>query len=132
MSELEERDHSAVQSSEDGVWDSELVFNLFIEGEPPESIAEEKKHKPEVQVAPVSTETENAQESDDSVNGDFLSLAAKGDVNFYDKAVTDRLAALAKEYTDPECPYYPLIMQAKTAAKDWFTAEFAKKVGRYS
>lgn len=132
MSELEEQDHSAVQSSEDGVSDSEIVFNLFIEGEPPESIAEESKDKPEVQVAPVSTETEKAQKSDESVDGDFLSLAATGDVDFYDKAVTDRLAALAKKYTDPECAYYPLIIQAKTATKDWFTAEFAKKVARYS
>jgi hypothetical protein len=132
MSELEEQDHSAAQSSDDDVSDGELVFNLFIEGELPESISEESKDELEVQVTPLTTEAEKAQESDDSADGDFLSLAATGDVDFYDKAVTDRLAALSRKYTDPECAYYPLIMQAKTAAKDWFTAEFAKRVGRYS
>jgi hypothetical protein len=107
------------------------VFNLFIEGELPESITEESKDEPEVQVAPATAETKKAQESEESADGGFLALASTGDVDFYDKAVTDRLAALAKKYTAPESTYYPLIMQAKTAAKNWFTAEFEKTVARY-
>jgi len=132
MSELEEQDHSAAEPSDGGESDSELVFNLFIEGELPENISEESKGEPEVPLTPLTTQAEKAQESDESADGDFLSMAATGDVDFYDKAVTDRLAALAKNYTDPQCAYYPLIMQAKTAAKDWITAEFAKRVARYS
>lgn len=132
MSELVEQDQSAAEPSDSGESDNELVFNLFIEGELPENTSEESKDEPEVPLVPVTTQAEKAQESDESADGDFLSLAATGDVDFYDKAVTDRLAALAKKYTDPECAYYPLIMQAKTSAKEWFTAEFAKRVARYS
>lgn len=132
MKKLEEQDNSTAQSSDDDVSDSELVFNLFIEGELPESIAEESKDEPEMRVAPVSTDAEKAQESDEAADGDFLSLAATGDVDFYNKAVTDRLAALARKYTDPESTQYHLIKQAVTAAKKWFTAEFAKKVAPYS
>lgn len=131
MSEFEEEDRSAAPPSDDGASGSGLVFNLFIEGESPESITEAGEHEPEVQVAPVTTEAKKAQESDESADGDFLALASTGDVDFYDKAVTDRLAALARKYTAPESSYYPLIMQAKTAAKNWITAEFAKKVAQY-
>ena len=130
MSEFEEEDRSAAPPS-DGVSDSGLVFNLFIEGESPESITEAGEDEPEVNVAPVTTEAKKAQESDESADGDFLALASTGNVDFYDKAVTDRLAALARKYTAAESTYYPLIMQAKTAAKNWFTAEFEKKVARY-
>ena len=132
LDELEERECSAALPSNDGVSDSELVFNLFIEGELPEGIKEESEDEPEVQVAPATTETNKAQEFEESADGNFLALASTGDVDFYDKAVTDRLAALARKYTTPECTYYPLIMQAKTAAKNWFIAEFEKKVARYS
>lgn len=70
-----------------------------------------------------------AADDEESADGDFLALAADGKVDFYDKAVTDRLAALAKKYTDPEGSYVHLISQAKTAAKLFFIAEFKKKVG---
>ena len=71
-------------------------------------------------------EAREAQESDD---GDFLALAAVGDVDFFDKAVTDRLAALAAKYTDPDGAYLDMVNRAKTAAKNWFVAEFKKRVG---
>ncbi len=70
-----------------------------------------------------------AQEAEEAADGDFLALAAEGNVDFYDKAVTDRLAALAGKYTDPEGAYLPMIERAKTAAKNWFIAEFKKRVG---
>ena len=37
-------------------------------------------------------------------------MASTGDVDFYDKTVTDRLAALANKYTDPESAYFPLVV----------------------
>jgi hypothetical protein len=70
-----------------------------------------------------------AQAAQEAADGDFLALAAAGNVEFFDKAVTDRLAALARKYTDPEGAYLDLINQAKTAAKNWFVAEFKKRVG---
>ena len=70
-----------------------------------------------------------AQAAQEAADGDFLALAAEGNVDFYDKAVTDRLAALARKYTDPEGAYLPMIERAKTAAKNWFVAEFKKRVG---
>lgn len=69
-----------------------------------------------------------AQAAEEAADGDFLALAAAGDVDFYDKAVTDRLATLARKYTDPEGAYLDLVMQAKTAAKNFFVNEFKKKV----
>ena len=132
MSEFKEKDRSAAPSFDDGLSDSGLVFNLFIEGELPESIAEESEDEPEVQVAPVSTEAKKAQESEELADGDFLALASTGDVDFYDKTVTDRLAALAKKYPTPESAYLALIMQAKTVAKNFLIAEFKKKVARKS
>jgi len=69
-----------------------------------------------------------AQEAQESADGDFLALAAAGDVDFYDKAVTDRLAALAQKYTDPDGAYLDMIQRAKVAAKNFFIAEFQKKV----
>ncbi|MEJ7804425.1 MAG: hypothetical protein WKG03_00675, partial [Telluria sp.] len=68
-------------------------------------------------------------EDEESADGDFLALASTGDVDFYDKAVTDRLAALARKYTDPDGAYLDLVSQSKTAAKQFFIAEFKKKVG---
>lgn len=112
------------------VEDSGLVFNLFIEGELSEIIADECEDEPEVQVAPITTEAKKAQESEESADGDFLALASTGDVDFFDKAVTDRLATLAKKYTTPESAYLALIMKAKTAAKTFFIAEFKKRVAR--
>ena len=82
--------------------------------------------RPTPAVDPAEKEAQEAQEADD---GDFLALAAEGNVDFYDKAVTDRLAALAKKYTDPEGAYLDMIQRAKTAAKNFFIAEFKKKVG---
>jgi hypothetical protein len=82
--------------------------------------------RPTPAVDPAEKEAQAAQEAAD---GDFLALAAAGNVDFYDKAVTDRLAALAGKYTDPEGAYLDLINQAKTAAKNWFVAEFKKRVG---
>jgi hypothetical protein len=79
--------------------------------------------QPEPVVEPSAT-----GDNQEAADGDFLALAAAGDVDFYDKAVTDRLAALAKQYTDPEGAYLDLVMQAKTAAKQFFIAEFKKKV----
>lgn len=131
ISELEENNRSAIPPSNEGVADTRLVFNLFIEGELPESITEEGEDELGVQVAPVTTETKKAKDCEELADEDFLALASTGNVDFYDKAVTDRLAALARKYSAPEGTYYPLIMQAKTAAKNWFTAEFEKKVGRY-
>jgi hypothetical protein len=69
-----------------------------------------------------------AQEAQESADGDFLAAAAAGNVDFYDKGVTDRLAALARTYTDPSGAFLDLVMQAKTAAKNFFVAEFKKKV----
>lgn len=131
ISEIEERDCSTALPSNDGVSDSELVFNLFIEGELPESIIKEGEDNSKMQIPPAAVEIRKAQESEESADRAFLALASTGNVDFYDKAVTDRLAALARKYTAPEDTYYPLIMQAKTAAKNWITAEFEKKVGQY-
>lgn len=131
MSEFEEEDCSAAPSSDDSVTGDGLVFNMFIEGELPESRSEEGEDRPEVRVALVTAETRKEQKIEESSDDYFLALASIGDVDFYDKAVTDRLAALAKKYTSPESTCYPLIMQAKTAAKNWITAEFEKTIARY-
>ncbi len=62
-------------------------------------------------------------------NGDeemsFLQSVVTGNVDFYDKAVTDRLESLAKTVSDPEMT--ALIKQAKKAVKAFFNAEFKKK-----
>ena len=49
----------ARSSDDDGGSDSELVFNLFIEGEPPESIGESGGK--EVQVAPTTADARTAE-----------------------------------------------------------------------
>jgi len=74
-------------------------------------------------------EATTTTDDEEAADGDFLALAAEGKVDFYDKAVTDRLAALARKYTDPEGAYLDMIERAKTAAKNWFIAEFKKRVG---
>ena len=130
MIEMKEIDRSAAPLSDGDDEDSGMVFNLFIEGESPESITEESDDEPEVQVAPVATEVKKAQEAEELADGDFLALAATGDVDFYDKTVTDRLAALARKYTAPESAYLALIMQARTAAKNVLIAELEKKLAR--
>lgn len=96
-----------------------------------EKAAREEQDALEIEAARLA-EVEAAElagrKADEAADGDFLALAAAGDVDFYDKAITDRLAALAKKYTDPEGAYLDLVMQAKTAAKQFFVAEFKKKV----
>jgi len=119
----------ARSSDNDGGSGSELVFNLFIEGEPPESIGE--RGGKEVQVAPTTAEARKAPELEQYSDADFLVLASNGMVDFMDKAVTDRLALLAKTYADLDSPDPALIMQAKTAAKNFFIAEFKKTLARY-
>jgi DNA-binding Lrp family transcriptional regulator len=109
MDEMAETDRDAAPSDDDAS-DTELVFNLFIEGEPPEPVIEESEDVPG--------------------DADFLALASAGKVDFYDKAVIDRLAALAREHAAPDSAYSMLIMQAKTAAKNFMIAEFKKKTGR--
>lgn len=130
LSESENEYLDVARSSDDGGSDSELVFNLFIEGEVPESIGE-SRDKRGVQVAPTTAEARKAPEPGQSSDGDFLVLASNGMVDFMDKAVTDRLAVLAKKYADLESPYSVLIMQAKTAVKNFFIAEFKKTLARY-
>ena len=56
---------------------------------------------------------------------EFIQSAIDGKADFYDKAVTDRLAELAKQYTDGDMA--ALLKQAKTAAKNFFMTEFQKK-----
>lgn len=58
----------------------------------------------------------------------FVQSAADGNADFYDKAVTDRLASLATQYAGDD-EFAGLIASAKTAAKNFFIAEFKKKVG---
>jgi len=101
-----------------------LVYGAeFSEVEPPAPVVDPAEAEA---AAKAAKEAQEAQEADD---GDFLALAAEGNVDFFDKAVTDRLAALAGKYTDPEGAFLPMIERAKTAAKNWFIAEFKKKVG---
>lgn len=57
----------------------------------------------------------------------FIKTVIDGSADLYDKAVTDRLAALANQYKDG--PMADLLKQAKTAAKKFFIAEFQKKTG---
>jgi hypothetical protein len=55
----------------------------------------------------------------------FIQQAIDGVVDFYDKGVTDRLAELAKKYTEGDMA--ALLKQAKSAAKAFFMAEFQKR-----
>jgi hypothetical protein len=56
----------------------------------------------------------------------FLQSVIDGHADFYDATITDRLASIAESRADdPEIA--PLIQQAKTAAKNWFVAEFKRK-----
>jgi hypothetical protein len=80
------------------------------------------------EAAQAEAAAKQAAEDQEAADGDFLALAAEGKVDFYDKAVTDRLAALAQKYTDPEGAYLDMIQRAKVAAKNFFIAEFQKKV----
>ncbi|MFM0608653.1 hypothetical protein PQR05_29405 [Paraburkholderia sediminicola] len=57
----------------------------------------------------------------------FIQSAADGKEDFYDKTVTDQLAALAAKYAGDD-GFADLIAQAKTAAKNFFVAEFKRKV----
>jgi hypothetical protein len=58
----------------------------------------------------------------------FVASAAAGEVDFMDKAVTDRLAEIAKT-AEAGTELAGLIGQAKTAAKNAFIAAFKAKVG---
>jgi hypothetical protein len=69
----------------------------------------------------------NERESLLSADRAFIQSAIDGKADFYDKAVTDRLAELAKTYPDGDMA--DLMKQAKTAAKNFFMAEFKKKAG---
>jgi hypothetical protein len=68
-----------------------------------------------------------AQAAADAAALAFVQSAAAGNEDFYDKAVTDRLAELAKAAA-PESEMAKVIAQAKTAAKNFFIAEFKRKV----
>ncbi|KVN83515.1 hypothetical protein WJ68_16525 [Burkholderia ubonensis] len=70
----------------------------------------------------------DAQDTVRAGDAAFVQSAADGGVDFYDKAVTDRLAALATQYAGDD-QFAGLIAAAKTAAKHFFIAEFKKKVG---
>ena len=65
------------------------------------------------------------QEPQSTADREFIQSAIDGKADFYDKAVTDRLAELAKQYTDGDMA--ALLKQAKTAAKNFFMTEFQKK-----
>ena len=80
------------------------------------------------EAAQAEAAAKKAAEEQEAADGDFLALAAEGKVDFYDKSVTDRLAALAQKYTDPDGAYLDMIQRAKVAAKNFFIAEFQKKV----
>jgi len=64
-----------------------------------------------------------ANNSDEALS--FLESVVTGNVDFYDKAVTDRLESLAKTVSDPAMT--ALIKQAKKVVKVFFNAEFKKK-----
>lgn len=107
---------------------SEAAEQAARDAEQARMVAEQANREAEA-AAQAEAAAKKAAEDQESADGDFLALAANGEVDFYDKAITDRLAGLAKKYTDPEGAYLDLIMQAKTAAKNFFVAEFKKKVG---
>lgn len=65
------------------------------------------------------------QDPQATADREFIQSAIDGKADFYDKAVTDRLADLAKQYTDGDM--VALLKQAKTAAKNFFMTEFQKK-----
>jgi hypothetical protein len=79
---------------------------------------------------PAAAQTEPApivdQDPQATADREFIQSAIDGKADFYDKAVTDRLAELAKQYTDGDMA--ALLKQAKTAAKNFFMTEFQKKV----
>ena len=60
MNESNETDLGAERSFNDGVSHSGLVFNLFFEGELPESINEESDDELELQEAPAFTEAKES------------------------------------------------------------------------
>lgn len=80
----------------------------------------------ELEVALVPESSAQAAPQSDG-DREFIQSAIDGKADFYDKAVTDRLAELAKQYPDGEMA--DLMKQAKTAAKNFFMAEFQKKAG---
>jgi outer membrane biosynthesis protein TonB len=80
------------------------------------------------QAAAEAEAARKAAEAQESADGDFLASVIDGNEDFYDKSVTDRLAELAKKYTGPDSAYADMIAQAKTVAKNFFIAEFKKKV----
>lgn len=57
----------------------------------------------------------------------FIQKVVGGKADLYDKAVTDKLAAMAGKYTAQGTWMYSMIKNAKTAAKNFFMAEFQKK-----
>jgi hypothetical protein len=79
---------------------------------------------------PAAAQTEPApivdQDPQATADREFIQSAIDGKADFYDKAVTDRLAELTKQYTDGDMA--ALLKQAKTAAKNFFMTEFQKKV----
>ena len=64
---------------------------------------------------------------DNAVEIEFVQSVIDGAADLYDPAVTNRLAALAKTAVDGVL--VGLLSQAKSAAKTFFMAEFAKKAG---
>lgn len=68
---------------------------------------------------------------DDYINSlddrEFIQLTIEGKVSLYDQSVIDRLAKLDAIYPAPG-EISEMIKQAKTVMKDWFIAEFNRKI----